>query len=313
MSEPVFVGIDVAKERLDVCVLPSKESWTFPNDGDGVTSLITRLNKEPPSIVVMEATGGYEIVLAAQLGSAGLPVAVVNPRQVRNFAKGIGKLAKTDSIDAFVLARFAETNKPEPKPLATEDEKLIKELMGRRRQLVDLRASEKNRLRRARSERVRSSVLTVMETLSREIQEIDDDVDKIIKQSPIWREDEDLLKSFTGIGPVTARTMLASLPELGKADRQEIACLVGVAPLNKDSGAMRGKRVIQGGRAHVRHALYMSAISAIRCNPLIKSFYERLRGAGKPAKVCIVACMRKILVIVNAMMKSRRPFQELFA
>jgi transposase len=313
MSEAVFVGIDIAKEHLDICVLPKKQSWTCPNDTDGVTHLIGLLNKEAPSVIVMEATGGYEIMLAAQLGSAGLPVAVVNPRQVRDFAKGIGKLAKTDSIDAYVLARFAETNKPEPKPLPSEDEKLIKELMARRRQLVDLRASEKNRLHRARAGRVKKSVLAVIETISREIQEIDDDLDKTIKQSPLWREDEDLLKSFKGIGSVTARTMLASLPELGKANRQEIGRLVGVAPLNKDSGSMKGRRAIQGGRSHVRHALYMAAITAIRCNPVIKSFYERLKAAGKPFKVCIVACMRKILVIMNAMMKSRRSFQELFA
>ena len=239
MLEAVFVGIDIAKDHLDVFVLPKKVSWTCNNDADGVTYLIEQLNKEAPSIIVMEATGGYEIILAAQLGSAGLPVAVVNPRQVRDFAKGIGKLAKTDLIDAYVLARFAETNRPEPKPLPTEDEQLIKELLARRRQLVDLRASEKNRLHRVRSQRVRKSVLTVIETLSREIQEIDDDLDKTIKQSPIWRETEDLLKSFTGIGPVTARTLLASLPELGKIDRQKIGCLVGVAPFNKDSGTKR--------------------------------------------------------------------------
>lgn len=313
MLEAVFVGIDIAKDHLDVFVLPKKVSWTCNNDADGVTYLIEQLNKEAPSIIVMEATGGYEIILAAQLGSAGLPVAVVNPRQVRDFAKGIGKLAKTDLIDAYVLARFAETNRPEPKPLPTEDEQLIKELLARRRQLVDLRASEKNRLHRVRSQRVRKSVLTVIETLSREIQEIDDDLDKTIKQSPIWRETEDLLKSFTGIGPVTARTLLASLPELGKIDRQKIGCLVGVAPFNKDSGTKRGKRVIQGGRAHVRKALYMAAVTAIRCNKVIKSFYERLTEAGKPFKVSIVACMRKILVITNAMIKSRRPFQGLFA
>lgn len=313
MSELVFVGIDIAKEHLDIFVLPTKKAWTIENDADGIESLIGRLNKEAPSVIVMEATGGYEAILAAQLGSAGLPVAVVNPRQVRDFAKGIGKLAKTDSIDAYVLARFAETNRPEPKPLPTEDEKLIKELVRRRRQLVDLRASEKNRLHRVRSERIRKSVLTVIETFSREIQEIDDDLDEMIKQSPLWQEDEEILKSFTGIGPVTARTLLASLPELGKIDRQKISCLVGVAPLNRDSGAMRGKRKIQGGRAHVRHALYMAAVSAIRCNKLIKSFYQRLREAGKPVKVALVACMRKILVITNAMMKSRRPFREVCA
>ncbi|MFH0824772.1 MAG: IS110 family transposase [Pseudomonadota bacterium] len=313
MLQPVFVGIDIAKGHLDVCVIPGKESWTCQNDSEGVASLIMRLGNIGPSVIVMEATGGYEIMLAAQLGTAGLPVAVVNPRQVRDFAKGIGILAKTDSIDAYVLARFAETNKPKPKPLPSDDEKLIKELVARRRQLVDLRASEKNRLHRARSERVKESVQTVIETLSREIEDIDDDLDKMIKQSPLWRENEDLLKSFTGIGTVTARVLLASLPELGKADRKQISCLVGVAPLNRDSGAKKGKRSIQGGRASVRHALYMATVSAVRFNAVIKTFYKRLREAGKPVKVAMVACMRKILVITNAMVKSRRTFQELSA
>lgn len=313
MPQPVFVGIDIAKEHLDVFLMPKKKFWSCENNAVGVEALIKRLKKEAPSVIVMEATGGFEITLAAELGSAGLPVAVVNPRQVRDFAKGIGKLAKTDSIDAYVLARFGETNRPEPRPLPTEEEKLLKELLTRRRQLVDLRASEKNRLHRAKSKRVRNSVQTVIETLSREIQDIDDDLDNTIKQSPLWRENEDLLKSFNGIGPVTARTLLGSLPELGKTDRQKISCLVGVAPINQDSGAKRGKRRIQGGRPHVRKALYMATVSAIRCNKAIKRFYESLREAGKPVKVAMVACMRKILVILNAMLKSRRPFVEVSA
>lgn len=313
MSELVFVGIDIAKDRLDIFLLPKKESWSCKNSAKDVDLLIERLNKETPSIIVMEATGGFETTLAAQLGSAGLPVAVVNPRQVRDFAKGIGKLAKTDSIDAYVLARFAETNRPEPKPLPTEQEGLIKELVRRHRQLVDLRASEKNRLHRAKSKPVRKSVLAVIEMLSREIQDIDKDLDDIIKQSPIWREDEELLKSFKGIGPGIARTLIASLPELGKISREKISCLVGVAPLNRDSGSMRGKRKIKGGRAQVRNALYMAAVSAIRCNKVIKSFYQNLKEAGKPTKVALVASMRKILIITNAMLKSRRPFVEVSA
>jgi transposase len=313
MSELVFVGIDIAKEHLDVFLLPGKEAWKCKNVASDIDSLIERLKTKTPSVIVMEATGGFEISLASQLGSAGLPVAVVNPRQVRDFAKGIGKLAKTDSIDAYVLARFAETNRPKPKPLPTEDEKLIKELVRRRKQLVELRASEKNRLHRARADRIRKSVLTVIDTLSRQIQEIDEDLDDMIKQSPLWREDEELLKSFPGIGSGIARTMVSSLPEMGKVNRQEISCLVGVAPLNRDSGAMRGKRKIQGGRAHVRHALYMAAVTAIRCNKVIKAFYQSLREAGKPVKVAMVACMRKILVIANAMLKSRRPFVQVSA
>lgn len=309
MLKETFVGIDVAQDQLDVHVLPTAVHFTCPYDTNGIASLVSRLREEHPTVIIMEATGGYEITLAAELGAAGLPVAIVNPRQVRDFARGIGKLAKTDKIDAFVLARFGETNRPEPQAMPTDEEKQIKELVTRRRQLVGLRASEKNRRHSARSIRVQQSIDTVITTLDRELVEIDRDIDDLIRNSPLWREEEKLLKTFKGVGPVVSRIVLAKLPELGKLDRQEIACLVGLAPLNKDSGKMRGKRMISGGRKDVRDALYMAAVSAVQHNKVIKPFYERLVKAGKIYKVAITACMRKILLILNAMMKTKKPFQ----
>jgi transposase len=313
MHEDGFCGIDISKDQLDAHVLPKGVHTTVKNDAQGIASLIALLQQENLTVIVMEATGGYEVTVAAELGAAGLPVAIVNPGQVRDFARGIGKLAKTDAIDAYVLARFAETVRPEPKPLPTEDEKQIKEFVTRRRQLVDLRASEKNRLHRARSMRVRHSIKTVIAALDQEIQDIDKEIDDLIRKSPVWRENEELLETFTGVGSVTARTLLAKLPELGETDRQKIGCLVGLAPLNKDSGKKRGKRMIAGGRADVRTALYMAAVTAIKWNPVIKPFYQRLIAAGKPFKVAIVACMRKILVILNSMIKKRQPFQTVFS
>jgi transposase len=313
MHEEVFVGVDISKDRLDVHLLPKGEHKAVKNDAEGIASFITLLQEEKPTIIVMEASGGYEVKVAAELGAACLPVAIVNPRQVRDFARAIGKLAKTDAIDAYVLARFAEAIRPAAQALPTEDEKQIKELVTRRKQLVDLRASEKNHFHRARSTGVRQSIQRVITTLDQEIRDIDKNIDDIIKRSPLWRDKEDLLKTFKGVGPATVKTLVAKLPELGEVGRQPIGCLVGLAPLNKDSGKTRGKRMISGGRADVRSALYMVAISAIRCNPVIKPFYQRLTEAGKPFKVAIVACMRKILIILNAMLRDKRPFQDVFA
>jgi transposase len=309
----VFVGIDVSQEKLDVHVLPEGTSFTCNTDAKGIARLIKQLQKIAPFVIVMEATGGLEASLVAELGTASLPVAVVNPRQVRDFARGIGKLAKTDSIDAYVLARFADTNRPEPKALASEKEILLKDLVRRRRQLVDLRVSEKNRLRRAHSKPIRQSILSVIQTLDEQIGSIDNDLDDMMKNSPLWREKEDLLKTFTGVGSVTARTLLALLPELGDAHRGQIASLAGLAPRNRDSGKMRGRRRITGGRADVRSMLYMVALTAKKHNSKIRQFYERMIQAGKPTKVALTACMRKILVILNAMIKSNRSFEQLFA
>jgi len=315
MPEETFVGIDVAKDQLDVHVLPRGVHFTCENDAKGIASLVSRLQQENPAVIIMEATGGHEINVAAELGAVGLPVAIVNPRQVRDFARGIRKLAKTDAIDAFVLARFGQTNKPEPQPIPTDQEKQIKQLVTRRRQLVDMRASEKNRRYSARSQRVEQSIDTVIATLDREIAKVDKDIDDLIRNSPLWREEEKLLRTFKGIGPVVSRIILAKLPELGKLNRQEVACLVGLAPLNKDSGKMRGKRMISGGRKEIRDALHMAALSAIKHNKIIKPFYERLMKAGKLFKVAITACMRKMLIILNAMVKNKAPFQnpEVFA
>lgn len=312
MPEEVFVGIDVAEDKLDVHVLPHDNRFVYNTDAKGIQSLVERLRQEAPQVVVMEATGGLETGPAIELGLAGIPVAVVNPRQVRDFARGIGKSAKTDRIDAYVLAVFARTNKVNPKPLPSKDEQLFKDLVKRRRQLVDLRAGEKHRLRRVRSQPVRDSILVVIQTLDEQIQNIDRDLGDILKNSPLWREKEDLLKTFNGVGPVTARTLIALLPELGHANRQQIAALAGLAPLNRDSGKIRGKRMIAGGRTDVRIALYMAVVSAIRHNKVIKTFYNRLIQAGKPVKVALTACMRKTLIILNAMMKSNQPFGELF-
>jgi transposase len=313
MRKETFVGIDIAKDQLDVYVLPEAVHFTCQHDASGIASLVFRLQGEDPTMIIMEATGGYEITLAAELEAGGLPVAIVNPRQVRDFARGIGKLAKTDKIDALVLARFGETNRPEPQALPTDEQKQIKELVTRRRQLVGLRASEKNRRHSARSIRVQQSIHTVITTLDREIEEIDRDINDLIRNSPLWLEQEQLLKTFKGVGPVVSRIVVAKLPELGKLDRQKIACLVGLAPLNKDSGKMRGKRMISGGRKDVRDALYMAALSAIKHNKVIKPFYERLIQAGKVYNVAMTACMRKILVILNAMAREKRPFQVVCA
>jgi transposase len=313
VSEEVFVGIDIAQDTLDVHVLPGGNSFSCRNDATSLAKLIKRLQREAPHVIVMEASGGFEMRLAAELGAADLPVAIVNPRQVRDFARGIGKLAKTDAIDAYVLACFAQTNQVEPKPLPSDDERLVKELVRQRQHLVSLRASEKNRLCRAASEPVREIIVALIQTLNDQIARIDHDLDDLLRSSPLWREKDDLLKSFTGIGPVTARVLLALLPELGAASREQIAALVGLAPMNKDSGKMRGRRMITGGRPEVRNALYMAAVSAARHNRVIRAFYERLIQGGKPFKVAMTACMRKMIVILNAMLKKKEPFQVAFS
>jgi len=307
----VFVGIDIAEDILDVHVLPQETAFVCKNNANGRKQLIRRLKKEAPHVIAMEASGGYEIRVAAELAAAHLPVAIVNPGQVRDFARGIGKLAKTDAIDAYVLARFAQTNKVEPKPLPSEAEQLIKDLVRRRRQLIKLRTGEKNRLHRVRSQPIRQSILVVIQTLDEQIRNIEHDLNDILKSSSVAPEKEEILKSFKGVGQVTARMLLTLLPELGNATRQQIAALVGVAPLNKDSGKMRGKRMIGGGRADVRSALYMPAVCASQHNPIIKALYQRLIRAGKPGKVAITACMRKMLVILNAMLRKKCSFEPL--
>ena len=313
MSEKTFVGIDVSKKRLDVHVLPGENSFACTYDDAGSKTLIKRLKKTNPALIVLESTGGLEGTVVAELTAVDFPVAVVNPRQVRDFARAIGKLAKTDAIDAYVIARFAEAVRPDPRPLLDEQEKAVKELVSRRNQLVQMRTAEKNRLARVASQGVKESLNNIIASLNAEIAKIEKDLDTHIKGSPIWREKDDLLKSFKGIGPNNSRVLISCVPELGLLNRQKIASLVGVAPLNRDSGALRGRRMIGGGRVHVRNMLYMATISALRHNKRVRVFYDRLIANGKPAKVAIVACMRKILIILNTMIKTKTPYREDFA
>lgn len=300
-----FVGIDVSKARLDVAERPSKAQWSESNDERGITTVVERLKRSAPTIVVVEASGGLQAPLVAALAVAQIAVAVVNPRQVRDFARATGKLAKTDALDAAVLAHFAEAVRPEPRGLPDEFSIELEAVLTRRRQVVEMITTETNRLAVCRTKRMRERIKTHLNFLRHELAEIHRDLDEKLRQSPIWRENEDLLRSVPGVGRIVATTLLAELPELGRLNRKQIAALVGVAPLNHDSGQMRGKRRIWGGRPQVRAALYMAALTASKWNPVISRFYDRLLVAGKAKKVALVACMRKLLGILNAMARSR--------
>ena len=301
MSEAqAYVGIDVSKAELEVAV--GEEGWTVSNDESGIETLLEQLRERPIGLVVLEATGGHETLAAAVLAEAGLPVVVANPRQVRDFARAMGQLAKTDRIDARVLALFAERVRPEVRALPDEDTQELKALLARRRQLLEMMVAEKNRLKMA-STAVEKDIREHIEWLKRKLKSVDSDLERRIKASPVWSTKEDLLRSVPGIGPVVSRTLIGELPELGKLNRQQIAALAGVAPLNRDSGTLRGKRMVWGGRRSVRVALYMAALTASQRNPAIRVFYQRLRARGKPPKVALTACMRKLLVIVNAMVR----------
>jgi transposase len=304
-SEQLFVGIDVAKDHLDVHVHPTGEARVYQSTPEGVASLIHLLKGKRAKLIVVEATGGYETTLAAELMAAELPVG--------RYAEGIGKRAKTDAIDAYVLARFAETVEPPIKRPVTEEEQAIKDLVARRRQLVDFRAKEKTRLSQASSAGIRRSIERIIDALTREIKEIESQLDTHIKNNPVWREKDQIIQSATGVGAATSYTLLADLPEIGAIPQAKITALVGIVPLNHDSGTMKGRRMISGGRMPVRNSLYMATISAIRYNGRIKVFYRRLRDAGKPAKVAITACMRKLLIILNAMVRKREPYREVSA
>jgi transposase len=304
----MFVGIDVAKDRLDVHVRPTGEAFTVTRDGEGVEDLGKRLAAEMPSLVVLEATGGFEAIVAAGLAAAGLPVAVVNPRQIRDFARATARLAKTDTLDAAVIAHFAEAVNPPARPLADPQQRLLGELMARRRQLIEMMVAEGNRRRLLTARRIQKSVDRVLATLKGQLEEIDHDIDIAVRGTPAWREAEDLLISVPGIGHKIARTLLAEMPELGRLDRRQIASLTGVAPFNRDSGTLRGRRTIAGGRPVVRGALYMSILVSIRRKLPLAETYHRLRAAGKPAKVAIVACMRKLVTILNAILRDKKPW-----
>ena len=305
----MFVGIDVSKHRLDMHVRPSDELWSVDNDAKGRAELVEKLVAAQPTLVVVEATGGYQAAVVAELGAAKVVVAVVNPRQVRDFAKATGKLAKTDAIDAAVLAQFAEAVRPEPRPMPDELTLELQALVARRRQLIDMRTAESNRLETCRVVAVRRNIQRMINTLDKQIGSVDDDIDTTIKRSPLWREREDLLSTVLGVGKTTARTMLTHLPELGSLNRREIAALVGVAPFNHDSGKRRGARSIRGGRGEVRAVLYMATLTATRCNAQIQAFYQRLLSAGKKPRVALIACARKLLTVLNAMLRDNKPWR----
>lgn len=302
-----FVGIDVSKDSLDVALLPNSQFWSVANNEMEISALIEQLKPFAPTLIVLEATGGLETLVAASLATANLPVAVVNPRQARDFAKATGKLAKTDAIDAGVLALFGQRIRPEPRPIKDPQLRELTDFLARRKQLVTMLAAEKNRLSSA-PKAIRKDILQHIKWLAKRIKDSDDTLRKLIQKTPIWREKDVLLQSVPGVGPVVSVSLLTGLPELGQLNRKKIATLVGLAPLNRDSGKFRGQRMIWGGRANVRAALYMGTLSAIRFNPAIKAFYQRLLAAGKKPKVALTACMRKLLTILNAMIKHSTPW-----
>jgi transposase len=304
-----FVGIDVAKDRLDVHLRPSAESFAVARDGEGLVQLVERLQNLAPRLVVMEATGGYETIVASAVAAAHLPLAVVNPRQIRDFARATGKLAKTDAIDAAAIAHFAEAVRPPMRPIADAEAQVLGELVARRRQVIQMIVAERNRRRRATQRRILRAIERHLELLQSELSELEEDIDGAIRKSPAWQADAELLVSVPGIGPATLRTLIAELPELGRLDRRKIAALVGVAPINRDSGTMRGRRTIAGGRPAVRTALFMAALVASRRNPVIAPYYAKLRAAGKTAKQALTACIRKLVVILNAILRDRKPWQ----
>lgn len=304
------VGIDVSKDRLDVHIRPGGRRLAFARDEEGLDALRAELVVLAPALIVLEATGGYEITVAAALAAARLPVAVVNPRQVRAYAKAIGRLAKTDRLDAEVIALFAEQVHPEPRAIPDAATLALAELVARRRQIVDMIGAETNRRARVRDPRIRARLDRHIAWLKAEVEDVERDLDEAVRASPLWRHTEELLTSVPGVGPTTARVLIADLPELGSLDRRRLAALVGVAPLNRDSGAFRGRRFIQGGRANVRRTLYMAALTAIRHNPAIAALYERLVAAGKPGKLALTACIRKLLTILNAVIRDQRKWQS---
>jgi transposase len=311
MERSLWVGIDVAKNHLDVHVRPTDATFRVTHDEAGLRILRDRLVSLAPRLVVMEATGGHEVAVVAALAAASLPVVVVNPRQIRAYARATGQLAKTDALDARVIALFAEAVRPEVRPLPDGQTRALDEAVTRRRQLVEMLGAETNRRRLVRDRTVQRRIEAHITWLKRAVKELDRGLQVTIRSSPVWRETDDMLRSTPGVGPVMTSTILAELPELGRLTRHKIAALVGVAPMNRDSGQFRGRRMITGGRASVRRVLYMATLSAIRRNPVIRAFYQRLCTNGHPRKVAFVAAMRKLLTILNAMLRDRRPWQQI--
>ena len=304
-----FVGIDVSKAQLDVHIRPSGEAFSTPRTPEGLVDLVARLGAVAPALIVLEATGGFEISVAAALAAARLPVAVINPRQIRDFARATGKLAKTDALDAAVIALFAERIRPDLRPLPDAAARELAELLGRRRQVVEMLTAERNRLKQASANRLILRLQAHLSWLQQELSSADADLDTAIRASPLWRERVELMIEVPCIGPVVSRNLLVQLPELGRLTRREIAALAGIAPMNRDSGTMRGRRSIRGGRTALRATLFMATWVGVRHNPVLKAFYERLRAAGKPRMVAMVACMRKLLTIVNAMIRDNKSWQ----
>jgi transposase len=307
--EHVIVGIDVSKDRLDVAIRPSGEAFVVARNATGLEELGQRLASLAPYLVALEATGGFETVVAASLGAAGLPLAVVNPAQIRAFAKALGKRAKTDPIDAAVIAHFAEATRVEPRPLPDEATQLLADLVARRRQIVAMIGAERQREKRATAKRLKKSIARLIKAMEKELTSVDTDLDDAMHASPLWREKEDLLASVPGIGPVIARSLIAELPELGRLTRKQIAALAGLAPWTRQSGQWRGKSFIGGGRTAVRTALFQGAMVASRHNPVLKSFFHHLTAAGKPKMVALIAIARKLLTILNAILRDQKPWQ----
>jgi transposase len=309
MEKVTVIGIDVSKDRLDVAVRPSGESFAVERNASGLDDLIKRLKPFAPHLVALEATGGFETIAAAALASAGLPVVIVNPAQIRSFAKALGQRAKTDPIDAAVIAHFAEATAPEPRPLPDEATQFLADLVARRRQIIAMIGAERQREKRAMAKRLKKSIARLLKALEKELTSVDSDIDDAVRGSPAWREKEDLLASVPGIGPVIARTMIAEMPELGRLDRKQIAALAGLAPWTRQSGQWRGKSFIGGGRTSVRCALFLGAMVARRHNPILKAFFDRLVAAGKPKMVAIIAVARKLLTFLNAIIRDQKPWQ----
>ncbi len=312
MVNKVYVGIDVSKDKVDVALRPGEETWTVTQDEASLEELVMTIKDIKPELVVLEATGGYETRVAAMIAVAGIPVSVVNPRQVRDFAKSTGKLAKTDRLDAQAIAHFAEAIKPEVRYLADEESREIAAMMSRRRQLVEMMVAEKNRLHTCHPN-LTTEIKEHLEWMEQRLKALEEEIQKRIQKTDIWHKKDDLLRTVPGIGKVVSSTLLAELPELGKVNRKKIAALVGVAPLNRDSGKYKGRRGVWGGRAAVRSALYMATLSAIRFNPVIKTYYEKLLERGKLKSVALTACMHKLLTIINTMIAQSKPWSPIMS
>jgi transposase len=307
--ENIIIGIDVSKDRLDVAVRPSGEVFAIERNPVGLAQLALRLGALSPNLVALEATGGFEAVVAAALAAARLPVVVVNPAQVRAFAKAVGQRAKTDPIDAGIIAHFAEATRPEPRPLPDEATQLLADLIARRRQILEMMVAERQREKRVTVPHLRKSIVRLLKALERELTSVDTDINDAVRGSPAWREKEDLLASVPGVGPTIARTLIAELPELGQLSRRQVAALAGLAPFTRQSGQWRGRSFIGGGRTSVRTALFMGAMVAKRHNPVLRGFFDRLVAAGKPKMVALIAVARKLLTMLNAILRDRKPWQ----